>query len=184
MRLVAHPAFRQMLQHMWPDDLAHFGDVDGLGMLGRDHHRSRAHRLAIDILQADLALGVGPEIGRSAGMPGLGQRAQDIVGVIDRCRHQLFGLAHGVAEHDALVAGALILVALRIDADGDVGRLLMDVAFDLGMLPMETGLLVADLADGPASGVDQHVMGHRGRAANLAGEHDPIGRRQGLHRDP
>ena len=38
---------------------------------------------------------------------------EDLVGVVDRRRHQLRRLAAGVAEHDALVARALVLVAGR-----------------------------------------------------------------------
>ena len=34
-----------------------------------------------------------------------------------------------------------------VDALGDVGRLVVDVAIDRGLLPVEAVLLVADLAD-------------------------------------
>ena len=109
--LRAHPALGQHVQHMGPHDLAHLGLLEIGAMLGRDHDRGRPDRLAVDILQGDLALGVGPEAGLGAGMAGLGQGAQDLMGVIDRRRHELRRLAAGIAEHDALVAGALVLVA-------------------------------------------------------------------------
>ena len=99
-------------------------------MLGRDDDRGRPHRLAVDILQRHLALGIGPEQRRRAGVARLGQRAQDRVRVIDRRRHQLGRLAAGIAEHHALVAGALVLVAGGVDALRDIRRLLVDQAFD------------------------------------------------------
>ncbi len=70
--------------------------------------------------------------------------------VVQRRGHQFRRLAAGVAEHDALVAGADILVAGFIDALGDVDGLRMQQHVDLGGLPMEAILLVADRLDGLA----------------------------------
>ena len=88
-------------------------------------------------------------------MARLGQRAQDLVRVKDRRRHQLRRVAAGKAEHHALVAGALVLVARGIDALRDIARLVVDVAIDRRALPVEIVLLVADLADRPAGHLDQ-----------------------------
>ena len=85
--------------------------VPALDMLGRDDDRLDADRLAVMVLDGDLALGVRPELGRVAGLPRLAHHLEDAVGVEDRRRHQLRRLAAGIAEHDALVAGALVLVA-------------------------------------------------------------------------
>ncbi len=116
-------------------------------------------------------------------MARVGERFQDGVGVVDRRRHQLLGLAAGIAEHDALVAGALVLVAGGIDALRDIRRLLVHMAVDLGHVPVEAFLLVADLADRLARHLDQTVPADRARAAHLAGENHPVGRRQRLDRD-
>src|SRR5216684_7376045 len=85
-----------------------------------------------------------------------------------------------MAEHHALIAGPLILVARGVDPLGDVGRLPVNVAIDLTALPMKPFLLVADVADGMARHVDQYLAGDRGRTAHLAGEDDTVGRRQRL----
>ncbi len=69
------------------------------------------------------------------------------MGVIERRRHQLRRLAAGVAEHDALVARALVLVAGGVDALGDVGGLRVQQHLDLGVAPVEAVLLVADVLD-------------------------------------
>jgi hypothetical protein len=58
---------------------------------------------------------------------------EDLVRIVDRRRHQLRRLAAGIAEHDALVAGALVLVAGGVDALGDVGRLAVQQHVDLGV---------------------------------------------------
>ena len=92
-------------------------------MLVRDDDLGDAGRLAVLVAHGHLALGVGPEHGLLAGVPRLRDQAQDLVAVVDRRRHQLGRVLAGVAEHDALVAGAFILVAAAVDALGDVGRL-------------------------------------------------------------
>ncbi len=102
---------------------------------------------------------------------------------LDRRRHQLGRLAAGIAEHDALVARALVLVAGGIDALGDIGRLLVDQAFDLGMLPVEAFLLVADRLDALARRLDQLILGDLFGPAHLARQDDAVGRRQRLARD-
>jgi hypothetical protein len=77
------------------------------------------------------------------------------VAVLDRRRHQGFGFAAGVAEHDALVARALVLVVLGIDALGDMRRLRVQQHLDFGALPMKAILLVADVADRKPRRIDQ-----------------------------
>ena len=135
------------------------------------------------VLQRDLALGVGAEAGFGAGMAGLGKGVQNVVGVVDRRRHQLRRLAAGIAEHDALVARTLVLVAQRIDALGDVRRLLMDEDLDLGVLPVEAVLLIADIADRLARDLLEQLLGDRGGPAHLARQHDLVGGRQRLAGD-
>ena len=153
-------------------------------MLGRDHHRGCLDRLAVNILQSHLAFGVGTEPWLVAGVAGVGHGAQDAVGQVNRRRHQHVGLAASVAEHDALVAGALVLVVAGIDALGDVARLGMDIDVDLGVTPMEAVLFVADIADRFSGGAFQVVVGDAVGAADLAGKDDLIGGDQGLHGDP
>ena len=74
---------------------------------------------------------------------------------MDRRRHQLRRFGAGIAEHDALVAGALVLVAGGVDALGDVHRLRMEQDVDLRRLPVESLLLVADVLDRGAGKVDR-----------------------------
>ena len=108
-----------------------------------------ADRLAVDVAQRDLALGVGQQaLDRLVvDVPQLADAVQDGVRVVDRRRHQRVGLAAGVAEHHALVAGALVLVAGGVHALGDVGRLRVQVAGDVRLVPAEAGLVVADVVD-------------------------------------
>src|SRR3546814_5697421 len=69
--------------------------------------------------------------------------------VIDRCRHQLLGLVAGVAEHQALVAGALFFRLLAIDTHRDVRRLLADQIQHTagGAVEADRRRGVADVAD-------------------------------------
>jgi hypothetical protein len=68
------------------------------------------------------------------------------MGIVDRGGHQRAGFGAGVAEHDALVARAFVLVAGAVHALGDVAGLGVEVAFDMGVAPGEAGLVVADVA--------------------------------------
>src|SRR5258708_6858390 len=87
--------------------------------------------------------------------------------VEDRRRHQFGRLATGIAEHDALIASALVLVAGGVDPLRDIGGLLMHVAGNLRHIPMEALLLVADLPNGLARHFDEPV------AADIAGTANP-----------
>ncbi len=89
-------------------------------VLGRENDLGDFHRLAVLVAHRDLALGVRCQLLLLAGMAGVGEVLEDLVGVIDRRRHQLRRLLAGIAEHDALVARAFVLVAGLVDALGDV----------------------------------------------------------------
>ena len=95
-------------------------------------------------------------------------------------RHQDRGFAAGIAEHDALVARAFILVAAGIHALGNVRRLGMQQDFDLGLLPMKAFLLVADVFDGGARHGFDILGADRFGAAGFARDDDPVGGGQGF----
>ena len=148
------------------DDAANVGRRQGLvDVLMRQHDLRRLDRLAVRVAHRDLALGVGAEALFLAGVARLGEQLQNLVRIIDRRRHQIGRFAHGVAEHDALVARALVLVAGGVDALRDVDRLLVQQHFDIGGVPVEAALLVADGANRVARDLDDAVEGNRaGRA--------------------
>ena len=188
------------------DDLADLLGPSFVEVLGREDDLGRADRLAVLVADGDLALGVGPKLaGGALALCGLGQQFEDPVGVIDRRRHQVGRFAAGIAEHDALVAGAFFALPVGgiVDALGDIGRLAMQQHVDLGVLPVEAGLLVADIVDGLAGrglelgGIDHRETGgvlydlavlallQQGiRHAHLARNHHPVGGRQRLAGDP
>ena len=70
---------------------------------------SSAHRLAVLVLEGDLGLAVGAQVGHRAGLAHLGQALGQAVRQVDRQRHEHVGLVAGVAEHHPLVAGALLV---------------------------------------------------------------------------
>ncbi len=150
--------------------------ADALVVLGRDDDAGGAHRLAIDVAQRDLALGVGLEPGDQKILvaPHFADPAQDEMRVVERRRHQILGLAARIAEHDALVAGALILVAGGIDAHGDIGGLRMQMHIHLSVAPGEAGLVVADVMHRETREMGK-IFGRDGiGTAGLTGEHDAV----------
>ena len=120
-----------------------------------------------DILDCNLALGVGTEFDRIAvaGFARLGENFQNFMRIMQRRRHQIGRLVGRIAEHDALVARAFVLVAGGVDALGDIGRLGVQQNFDVRRFPMETGLFVTDVLDRLARDfLDLLVGNRRGRA--------------------
>ena len=158
-----------------------------LGVLGGDHDGAHRHRPVALVLDRDLRLAVGPEPldARVAveALPHRGQPLGDPVRQHDRQRHQLAGLVGGVAEHHALVAGALLLVRARVHAHGDVGRLPVDRGEHRAGPPVEAVGRV-----GVADALDRvpHEVGNVdvGAGGDLAGDHRHAGRDQGLAGDP
>ena len=140
----------------------------------RHHDLAHADRLAVFILHGDLALGVRAQHLFLAGVAGLRDQSQDLVGVEDRRRHQVRRFVAGIAEHDALVAGAFFLVGARlqrVDALRDVGRLRMQQNLDIGGLPVKAVLLVADVLDRGAHHAFDLVVGDGFGSAGFSGDH-------------
>src|ERR1700730_3175434 len=94
--------------------------------------------------------------------------------VIDGGRHEAFSLTAGIAEHDALVASTFIFIAGSINAFGYIRRLLVNIAIDVGFAPIEARLLVTDIPDDLARGLNQILGPDRGGTAHLASENDAV----------
>ena len=165
-------------------------------VLRRHDDRGRAHRLAVDVLQRDLALRVRLEQRLLAGVSCVGHRLQDIVRILEWRRHQLRGLVRCIAEHDALVARALVLVAGRVDALRDVGGLAVQEHHALRFLPVKSFLRIADLFHGLArERLDELLVDLAGlahdrlrarfvlRHAYFAGDDDRVRRHERFARD-
>ena len=173
--VLGHPAGREGGDGVGLDHLGDLGRGQVLvDVLVRDDDLRRGDRLAVVVAHGDLALGVGAEALLGAGAAGVGKRLQNLVGIVQRRGHQVRRLAAGVAEHDALVASALVLVAGGVDALCDVGGLGVQQHLDLGVLPVEPVLLVADVLDGVAGGLLDRVEGNGG-AAHLARDDHAVG---------
>ena len=126
------------------DVLAQRVVADGRAVLGRDDDRVDAHGAAAVVLDGHLRLAVRPQVVEHAVAARARQPLHELVRQHDRQRHQLVGFRAGVAEHQALVAGAA-----RVDALRDVGRLLVDRrqhGAGLGV-EAELGARVADVPD-------------------------------------
>ena len=78
----------------------------------------------------------------------------------------------------------LVLVARGVDADRDIGRLLVQQDVDVAVAPVEPVLLVSDAADRAAHGIGDLFPRHAVRAAHLAGKDNAPGGCKGLAGDP
>ena len=164
------------------------------GVLAGEHHGVDADRAVLRVvLDGDLGLAVGTQVGQRAVLAHRGEPLGEAVGDHDRERHQLGGVVTGVAEHQALVAGTLLVelvaggadagLVAAVDALGDVGRLLTDGDLDAAAAAVEAllAVVVADLDDLVA-----HQRGDRRVAlrGHLAGDDDETGRQQRLAGHP
>ncbi len=122
----SQPAFGHDLADVGLDDLSYVarGEVR-IQMLRRQNKRTDPNRLATFIAYRQLRFCIRAKPRLLSGFPNLGQPAQYGMGVVDRGRHQLVRLVDRVAEHDALIARALVLVLAGIDALRDVRGLRM-----------------------------------------------------------
>ena len=114
----------------------------------------------------ELGLGVRAEVGHQPGLvvPDVSEGVQELVRERQGEGHVLLGVGAGVAEHHALVAGALLLGLLAGHAAVDVGALLVDGGDDAagGGVEAVFGLVVADALDhAPRGGgdIDVGVLG-------------------------
>ncbi len=141
------------VHHLAGDDLVDdplgevFGDRRvrrGRAVLRGDDDGVDADGTAAVVLDGHLRLAVGPEVIELTAAARLGQAAHELVREHDRQRHQLGRLGAGVAEHQALVAGAA-----RVHALADVARLLVNRREDGARLVVEAELRarVADVFD-------------------------------------
>ena len=146
-------------------------------MLRGDDDGVDADRTAVVVFDRDLRLAVGPQVVHHAVAPGAGKPLHELVREHDRHRHQLVGFVAGVAEHQALVAGAA-----GVDAHRDVGRLPVNRRqhrAGLGVEP-ERRVRVADFLDRLA---DDLLEIDVAAGRDLAGDHRQAGRDERLAGD-
>ena len=187
--LVEHVGRDDLADHMLDEEFANGGVFDVRGVLGGDDHILHLHRPVVLVADGDLGLGVGAQPADDPGLAKLGQFPPQPVRIHDRGRHHFGRLVAGVAEHQPLVAGALLgrLLALRrprVHALGNVGRLAGEVVVDEHPVGVEHVVVVhvADVANGRAhhllvielrlrgdlAGDDHHVGFHHRFAGHAA----------------
>ena len=161
-------------------------------MLRRYDDSGRGLWLAfIVVAQGHLAFGIGLKKRRSARMAVCGHALKDLVAVIQRRGHQVRGFSRGIAEHDALVASAFILVVACVYTLRDMCRLAVQVIFEAQGFPVEARLRVADFLNGAADcGFNLFLRAFgpltifvNAFAANFAREHNQLRGGQGFARD-
>ncbi len=162
------------------------------GVLGRQDDRVELDGAVAVVGDRHLGLAVGAQVGEVAVLADLGEPLGEPVREVDRQRHQLGGVVARVAEHQALVASALLVEGVDaavpvlvggVDALRDVGALGSDGDRDAAGAPVEAllGAVVADLEDRLADERgDLDVADRR----HLTGDVDEPRRHEGLDGDP
>ena len=158
---IGHGGFDDQLDHILPDLIQrHLGSV-----LGRQYHGVYPDRLAIlVILHRDLGLAIGPQIAHQSLLAHIGEALGHFLGNGDSQRHQLRCLVAGIAEHHALVAGAVVQLGITaglglqrlVHSHSDIAALLVDIGNNGAGIAVKT-ILCAVIAD-----VQHHLPGNLG----------------------
>ena len=179
------------LQHLLGLGDKVLADPAGRGLVGlmADDHRADAPGFAVPVADRDLGLGVRAQVGDGLGAADLLQVLEDVVAQGNGRGHQFRRLIAGVAEHHALVAGALTLEPALAHGHplGDIrrlavqpGKILEAPVPELQLRPVVADLLHHGPGDlfgvdavpsraGDLARVDQHVVGGHGFAGHPAG---------------
>ena len=158
-------------------------------MLGREHDSVKARRLSVLIvLDRDLALAVRAEIREFLCLSELCQLAAELVREANRIRHELLRLPAGIAEHEALIARALVQIPLLlalallervVHALRDVRRLLVECGQHGAGIAVKA-VLASRIADFPDGVAHQLLIVNPRRCRNFSHQHNEAGRRRGL----
>jgi hypothetical protein len=165
-----HP-LDNLLHDLFPELLRR----DLFGVLSGDNDRVNTEgddgSAVLLILDGDLGLRVRPEPGHLPRATRNGHRSIELVRQHDRERHVLLRLVCGVAEHDALVAGAKRLERAVVEALSNIGRLLLDGNEEVARLVVEAlrRVVVADVPDGLAHDL---LVVEFGLGGDFAQDHD------------
>ncbi len=169
------------------DDLFHDGFLevfqrDVRAVLRRQDDRVDADGLVVLVTERALALRVRAQPRQLAVLAHFGLLLDQAVREDDRSRHEAVRLDRRVAEHEALVAGALLFRRLAVDALGDVLRLLAEAVQHGARVAVEAfvRVVVTDLEDGLTHDVLDLDHGIR---RDLAGDNHHTGLRHRLAGD-
>ncbi len=120
-------------------------------MLSSDHHRVHSNRSSIDVLNRHLRFPIRSQEIEDFLLPDFGQPTGQPMGIDDGHGHQLGRLVTGIAKHQSLIPGPLLVVFPLIHSLLDVGGLLIDRGDHCAGLPIEPHgrVIVSNLFDGP-----------------------------------
>merc|ERR1719237_818852 len=102
------------------------------------------------VLAGHLCLAIRTEPWTSAILAAVCQALAEALGKLDCHRHSLLGLICSIAEHNALVAGANILLCFSyVHTTSNVGALLFDGDDDSALVAVETllSVIISDITD-------------------------------------
>ena len=105
-------------------------------MLGGNHNGIHTNRLAISVLNGDLALAIWLEVIHRSALANGCELTSHIVSEVNRQRHELFGLIGCVPNHHALIAGTGVIELIGTRAAALFERLVHTTS-DIGALLLE-----------------------------------------------
>ncbi len=149
------------------------------GVLSGDDDAGDLYRLTVLIANGNLGFGIGAQPGVFAGFALSGEGATEAVGKDNGRGHQLGGFIASEAEHEALVASALLCAffafgSASIYALGDVGALLGNCFGDENFIGVKD-VVVVDVADAADRVANDGFGVKLGFCGDFASKDDEVG---------
>jgi len=191
-----HEEFGAPIEHLFREDSADelldnelldlaMGDV--VAVLGGNHDRGDADGFILAVLDGDLGFGVGAEPGNFARFANSAEFASEVVGEHDGGGHEFWGFAAGEAEHETLIARALLggfltRNAAGIDPLGDIRALAGEGVHDVDAIGVKDVFRMG-IADGADGGANEGIVVQFGAGGDFSCDDDEVGFHEGFASD-
>ena len=184
---IEHLGGENFLDDFLDDKIANLAVLHVSAVLGGNDDVGDADRLAILVLNGDLALGVGTKPLDAASFAQAGQLAPKTMRKHDWSRHQLRCFVASEPEHQSLIPGPLLRMILSFGGPGinslrDIGTLRGNHVGDKNSVGVEN-VIVVDVADFADRLADDRVMIEFGFSGDFAADDNHITLRVGFAGD-
>jgi hypothetical protein len=184
---IEHLFWENFTDEFFDNELLDLAMGDVVAVLSGNHDRGDAEGFVLTVLNGDLSFGVGAEPGDFTRFTNSAEFSSEVVGEHDGGGHKFWGFAAGEAEHESLIARALLggflaRNAAGIDPLGDIGALASEGVHDVDAVGVKNVFWVG-IADGADGGADDGIVVQFGAGGDFSCDDDEIGFYEGFAGD-
>jgi len=185
--VIEHPFGENFADELFDNELLDLAMGDVVAVLSGNHDRGDAEGFVLTVLNGDLGFGVGAEPGDFTRFTNSAEFSSEVVGEHDGGGHEFWGFAASEAEHEALIARALLggfltRNAAGIDPLGDIGALAREGVHDVDAVSVKNVFRVG-IADGADGGANDSIVVQFGAGGDFTCDDDEVGFYEGFASD-